>query len=197
MWVMVDDNFPEHWKLFAAGRHLGKNGSGRAVAVWLEGICYANRNLTDGFLPEQMVKLMKHDARPLAVAAVLAREDVRLWDVAEGGWRIHDYHDRNPTAQQVKVKQEWDRRRKQLYAIPGLVQEIRQRDKDCCRYCGTLVSWTDRRGPKGGTYDHVVPRGPNTLENVVVACAHCNTSKGDRTPEQWGRPLLPPPGARS
>lgn len=112
MWVKVDDNFTEHWKLFEAGRHLGPSGPGRVAAVWLEGICYANRNLTDGFLPRAVVAKFKLDRRPLDVAVLMALPEVRLWEETATGWRIHDYHDHNPTAAEVKAKREADRERK-------------------------------------------------------------------------------------
>jgi len=46
------------------------------------------------------------------------------------------------------------------------------------------------------TIDHVVPRkdkGQASWENLVCACAECNTKKGDRGPEQVGLRLLRPP----
>lgn len=38
------------------------------------------------------------------------------------------------------------------------------------------------------TLDHVIPLskgGKHSKDNVVAACAHCNSSKGDRTLEEW------------
>ena len=43
MWVKVDDHFDEHPKLQKAGP--------LAVALWLAGLAYCNRNLTDGKIP--------------------------------------------------------------------------------------------------------------------------------------------------
>ena len=48
------------------------------------------------------------------------------------------------------------------------------------RYCGI----TD--GPFH--VDHIVPRvkgGPDTLDNLVVACASCNLSKGSKSVAEW------------
>ena len=45
----------------------------------------------------------------------------------------------------------------------------------------------------GLTRDHVVPTskgGRDAWENVVAACIHCNSRKGNRTPQQAGMPLL-------
>lgn len=191
MWVKVDDQFPEHPKVMRAARDLGTQGAGRVLAVWMVGLCYSNRTLSDGYLPEAIVKSWTlYDRRPLDVAFAMC--EAGLLDRAPGGYRFHDYADYQPLAADVKAKREWDARRKQLYAIPGLIDAIRERDHDRCRYCGVKVNWRDRRGKGGGTYDHIEPRGANTLENVVVCCFGCNVKKGGRTPDEAAMPLLPP-----
>lgn len=51
-----------------------------------------------------------------------------------------------------------------------------------CAYCGAMGEMT---------VDHVVPLtrgGGNDPENLAHACASCNASKGDRTPDEWVRP---------
>jgi 5-methylcytosine-specific restriction endonuclease McrA len=61
------------------------------------------------------------------------------------------------------------------------------RDGFRCQYCG------GRRAAGELTLDHVQPRsrgGRSTPENLVAACARCNTRKGDRTPEEARMPLL-------
>lgn len=66
---------------------------------------------------------------------------------------------------------------------------IFKRDDHRCQYCGSI---------KDLTIDHVFPRcrgGQDTWENMVVACMPCNTHKGDRTPEEWGKPLYRQPKA--
>ena len=59
------------------------------------------------------------------------------------------------------------------------------RDDFRCQYCGEEFS------TKELTFDHVIPRakgGANTIDNVVAACAPCNSRKGDAI---W-KPLNPP-----
>src|SRR4030095_36670 len=103
MWIKLDDHFPEHRKLFAAARELGGgNASGRGLAVFIEGVCVAARNLTDGFLPSQIVRKLHHDPRPIEVAHVLAKPEICLWHPVEGGWQIHDYDHYNPPANVLK-----------------------------------------------------------------------------------------------
>jgi 5-methylcytosine-specific restriction endonuclease McrA len=64
------------------------------------------------------------------------------------------------------------------------------RDQGLCLYCG-------REFPRASlTRDHVQPvsrGGRDTWENVVSACFHCNSRKGNRTPQQAGMPLLAVP----
>lgn len=198
MWVKVDDAFPEHRKVLEAGAHLGRNGPGRVIAIWMVGIAFCNRNLTDGYLTDGVVRSFKvYDKAPFTVAEAMCLQlrdgSNGLLTRADRGFLYHDYGIYQPLAKDIKARRDWDTKRKQLYAVPGLVEAIRARDQNCCRYCGGLVNWRDRKSGIGGTYDHVIPRGDNTLDNVVVACYGCNVRKGSRTPEQAGMPLLPPP----
>jgi 5-methylcytosine-specific restriction endonuclease McrA len=53
-------------------------------------------------------------------------------------------------------------------------REVFRRDQHRCQYCGSK---------KQLTIDHVIPRskgGTHTWDNVVTACARCNTAKGNR-----------------
>jgi 5-methylcytosine-specific restriction endonuclease McrA len=55
------------------------------------------------------------------------------------------------------------------------------RDRHQCQYCG------QNPGKDKLTIDHVIPRsrgGRSVWQNVVVACTHCNTKKGDRLPSE-------------
>ena len=107
-----------------------------------------------------------------------------------------------------------EKRRKDLTRRPEpmrIRKEVRERDRDMCRYCGVRCEFDTqkRRGAGVGTIEHVDPfdyaSGPskdgNSLSNCVVACNDCNGQKGQRTPEQWveedpetGRRLLDVPG---
>jgi 5-methylcytosine-specific restriction endonuclease McrA len=64
------------------------------------------------------------------------------------------------------------------------------RDSALCMYCGKEYSRHSL------TRDHVIPiskGGKDIWENVVCACFHCNSRKGNRTPQQAGMPLLAVP----
>lgn len=100
MWVKVDDQFPDHPKVAAAG----------PVASWVFicGLCYCNRMLTDGFIPvEQVHKFVPHSQErpddPSRLAERLVQ--VGLWteDERRGirGYLIHDYLKFQPSRKQV------------------------------------------------------------------------------------------------
>lgn len=64
------------------------------------------------------------------------------------------------------------------------------RDAYLCMYCGNDFTRQHL------TRDHVLPvskGGRDMWENVVAACFHCNSRKGNRTPQQAGMPLLAVP----
>jgi hypothetical protein len=62
----------------------------------------------------------------------------------------------------------------------ALRQAVFQRDGGRCAYCGSV--------PERPHCDHVKPRsrgGLDRMDNLVTACPSCNSSKRDRTPEEW------------
>jgi 5-methylcytosine-specific restriction endonuclease McrA len=72
--------------------------------------------------------------------------------------------------------------------IPPLTnRELFLRDAFLCMYCGHKFNTISL------TRDHIIPisnGGRNHWSNVVTACRHCNTRKGDRTPNLANMPLL-------
>lgn len=190
-WAKMDDRYDDNPKVRRAWRL-----SGVAVALHVHAITYSARHQTDGLVPIDWIEerfdiaKLKPREREKALATLV---ECKLFDVVDDThYAVHDFLDYNPSKELVEREREWDRRRKELFRDPDLVEAIRARDGDRCRYCGTLVNWKDRRGRTGGTYDHVTPRGPNSLDNVVVACRYCNMAKGGRTPKEASMPLLAP-----
>ena len=183
-WVKIDDQFSEHPKVIQAG----------PLASWLyvRGLCYSAKYLTDGFISDAVAKqLSLFGENQIDIRQILV--DCRLWDLVDGGYVIHDYLDYNPTAEQVRAERDIAKRRFAMNADPKLAKLLRERDGDNCRYCGKIVNWSDRKGPNGGTYDHITPiasGGKDRMENLVVCCRSCNSRKGARTPQQAGMMLL-------
>ena len=89
-WFRLDDSFDTHPKVLMAGNE--------AVGLYIRCGTYAARNLTDGFVGEEIVLLYGSDS----LAATLVR--VGLWHRARGGWMIHDYLDYNPSREEVLSK---------------------------------------------------------------------------------------------
>ena len=182
------------------------NGNGKLIALsngayrlWISALVYCQRNLTDGFVPEHAVSTFGVRAKSPRELRSFTEELCRvsvpgkapLWHPVAGGYQVHDYLDWNECKETVEANREITKRRVALFRDPALRAEIRARDGHRCRYCGIAVKWSDRKGPDGGTYDHVDPKGPNTIDNLVVACRSCNSRKAARTPEQAGMLLQP------
>lgn len=73
-------------------------------------------------------------------------------------------------------------------------RNIHLRDEYKCRYCGKNLEQAEL------TIDHIFPKsrgGGNTWKNLATACVDCNSTKGDRTPEEAGMKLLPAPNEDS
>lgn len=172
-----------------------------AEAVWHIVRLYCAAVGNDGRLP----KADLHIALARKISEAKARR-IALDLVARGHWVDHGdtfelagWLDEQPEADTWSddTKRERWARGKALLRNRDLCRQIQERDLNLCRYCAVRVNWTDRKGPAGGTYDHVDPDGPNTLGNVVVCCRKCNGRKRDRTPEQANMVLRPVPVPRS
>ncbi len=175
-WFRVDDGFHNHPKVIAAGT--------AAVGLFARCGSYCSQQLTDGYVPDEVV-------RGYGTRAQIDRLiRVGMFERVDGGYQLHDFLDRNPSRVEVLSERA---RRKEL-RDPAVKEAVRARDGSVCRYCGRNVDWRDRRSAVGGTYDHVIPGLAGGVDNLVVACRGCNSAKRDRTPEQAGMPLRPPPG---
>lgn len=175
-WVRIDDKAPRHPKI--AGL------SDRAFRVMVSALCYVSEFTTDGLVPSAFLATVRQSVQEELITA-------GVWRLDGTDVHIHDYHDYNPTRDEVLEKRQLTLRRVQLFRDRELRDRVRVRDGDECRYCGRTVAWTDRRSDLGGTYDHVDPSGDNSESNLVVCCRGCNSRKSRRTPDQAGMPLRP------
>lgn len=100
-WVKIDDQFASHPKILKAG----------PAAAWLYvcGLTYCNRYLTDGFIPAEAVRLLTDLKNPGKEAAKLV--NAGLWEIADGGYIVHDYLDWNPSAEQIRSERRAARQR--------------------------------------------------------------------------------------
>lgn len=93
-WLRFDDKARTHPKLLKAGPVAGW--------VWFCGMGYSSEHRLDGFLPQEAlvtfsVSKVEREAERLI--------SVGLWERVEGGYRIHDYHDYNPSKRQLQARQ--------------------------------------------------------------------------------------------
>lgn len=90
-----------------------------------------------------------------------------------------------------RLRARWQRRRAKKRGAGGVctdadIQKMRDLQKGKCWWCGKKL-------PKRYHIDHRVPLsrgGTNWPSNLVLSCAFCNLSKGDRKPDEWSDRLL-------
>jgi hypothetical protein len=101
MWVKLDDTFPDHPKVEKAG----------PAAAWLYvcGLCYCARYLTDGLIPGTAVARLTALKNNRALAEKLV--DVGLWERDGDDFRVHNYEERNPSKEQIEEKRRQTRER--------------------------------------------------------------------------------------
>ena len=117
-WVRIDDQMPQHPKVVQAGPF--------GFALQVAALCYANRYLTDGFIPKQVVKHLLNDCLDdLLADAENKVVQAGLWDVVEGGYQIHDYLKYQPSRAQVESA----RAQKQASGQAGGVASAKARAK--------------------------------------------------------------------
>lgn len=103
-WVRIDDHFTEHPKLVQAGP-LG-------VAMQIAALCYANRHLTDGELPANIVaRFMPTVCYDPETGEEITWRDVAdrlveigIWHKTDGGYLIHDYLEYQPSKADVEAE---------------------------------------------------------------------------------------------
>jgi hypothetical protein len=93
-WVRLDDQFPDHPKVVAAG----------PLAGWLFvcGLAYCARQLTDGFIPSAQVARLVSESAASKLTASLVKAG--LWEETEGGYVVHDYLEYNPSKEKTLAK---------------------------------------------------------------------------------------------
>ena len=92
-WVKIDDRFPDHPKALALGDDYND-----CVVLHLRGLCYCAANLTDGFIPGRIFKGYDEQIERLV--------EVGLWRKAQGGFRVHDYLEYNPSRDEALAQRE-------------------------------------------------------------------------------------------
>ena len=117
-WVKIDDGAPEHRKLLEVGA--------AAAWLWVCGLAYCNRQKArDGFIPDAKVATLYPMTSPRREAARLVCAG--LWESVPGGFVVHDYHDFQPTTDDMTERR---RKRSEAGRMGGLASgESRKQTK--------------------------------------------------------------------
>lgn len=91
-WFRVDDTFAHHAKVLEAGN--------AAVGLWVRAGAWSMQQLSDGFIPTQVVHTIgtRSQARRLV--------DVGLWIAKDDGYQFHEWEQRQPSRVQVHADRE-------------------------------------------------------------------------------------------
>lgn len=109
-WAKIDDQFFTHKKVI----DLSKD----AKLLYLVGLTHCSGQLTDGQITTSVLRV-------LAATVDVDRECVAelvsagLWDVVEQGYSVHDYHNYNMTAEEVKERKEEVSRKRAEAGLKG------------------------------------------------------------------------------
>ena len=123
---------------------------------------------------------LKNRDKAIAYAREWREQNLERYTENNRAYKKRTYPTRKDT-----IATETRNRRARLAGLPGKhtqkdIEEMLIRQSGRCFYCGDpLIKFQ---------VDHVVPvfqGGPNSPDNLVLACEHCNKSKGARLPEEW------------
>jgi len=111
MWVKLDDHFPDHPKIVAAGP--------MAAFLYVAGLCYANRLLTDGFIPKnQVTRLLPENGHKNGTDLAAKLCTVGLWLPVKGeveGFQVHDFLKYQPSKRKVLKERKQTAKRQQQW----------------------------------------------------------------------------------
>lgn len=98
-WVKLDDQFPFNRKAILAGK------DGRALYV--TALCWTAGQLTDGLIDNAVVPMLAALSEVADAGEATERlVSAGLWEPVDGGYEIHDFHDYNPSSDDVRKMRE-------------------------------------------------------------------------------------------
>lgn len=156
--------------------------SDSAFRLWIRGLCYCQTALTDGLIPAAALRDLGAKAKDIReLQTPTMNGHAPLWVKHQQGVQVHDYLHWNDSREQVVTKQRVAKYRRAFLTDHTMRARVKARDGDTCHFCSRHVSWTDRKGPAGATYDSVVTMdGSAPGFPFVVACRECAVLNRDR-----------------
>lgn len=206
-WVRISDDFYDHPKFDAAGA-LG-------IALWVAGLAWCNRNLTDGLIPRRTaLRLLDYEDAAEAVRAADDRNGVTnapsnsdvtssvarfvadrlvkagLWIEEDAGYRVHDYLDYQKSATQITAARDKNAARqaafRQRKQPPGNTPE-----RDGTRNGVTNADVTGAPNPNPNPIERTTSSLSETRTDIETICSHladrveANGSKRPTITDAW------------
>jgi hypothetical protein len=130
-----------------------------------------------------------------SIDILVASMSPEIWNIGDGygGWALDEIRSRLEAKMGAAPKRPTKARVPGFTASHKLLHRLGERDGWTCSYCFEEVgcACASDVDVRQAAADHVFPKcrgGEDDDSNRVLACRSCNSSKGDRTPEEWGGP---------
>jgi hypothetical protein len=179
-------------------RRAVKLGGYEAIALWVAMKCYCSVHPdTEGFVPDEELDALPgapRGARRRALPALLecgrllpsGERGAGLVEGAEGGWRLHDYLDHSAAPEEIELRREKGRLRKQSY------RESKRRELAAVRrFAGELAAGD---APADGTPRDMSHGTPRDIERDTPTDTEEGAAGG--VPRDALAGACPPEGAR-
>ena len=113
-WTKVPDDHIDHTWALSDGAHR----------LYVAGLVFSNRALTDGVIPRDRLAGLMPKARPALVAELI---QAGLWRAVGGGWEVADFHQDQPSREEVEAQRAYDaiRQRIRLRKDPEAKEALR------------------------------------------------------------------------
>jgi len=113
-WVRYDDGFARHPKVIKAAKLIGgKFAKSRLLGLHLEATSYCNSHATDGFIADVVMdEELTSDPDARELLRICALPSIKLAHRVRGGYRLHDYHDYQPSKKEMEDSRAYEREKK-------------------------------------------------------------------------------------
>jgi hypothetical protein len=185
-WTRLDDGIFDHPKMLRAGDD--------AAHLYVRALVYCNRLLTDGRVhAEALPVIFRHRAvRDLAARLVA----VGAWEEhPEGGWLVHDFHDLNPTADEVRAKRDDIRAKRAAAGKQGGIASGRARSNEAnTKQAGSKQEANIKHTDEANTKPRPVPSRPSSeTPNGVSSAASQSAAPNAAEEGDEEKPSRKPP----